>query len=231
MGDFFDEHVYDVSRHTHSFITDPSPYIIDPLSSRVDITRFSSPSLEVTYTGSDGSSVMYRREPYSGLIPTSYEEVLKATGREEELKVDIHSKEANRNHIVYCENEKDLSSGNILLTLSAMKGRLMYDIMPIAIQGLECKMTPAVKQQLIEASKRLRRYGKKSPIIPRFDEYGKRLPDEIEIGDHRGIQISIVDPAYKGNLHLELIAKEFDLVEDTHNQSWSTYGYGDDVPF
>lgn len=230
MGDFFDEHIYDVSRHAPSFVTDPSPYITDLLSSRIDITRLSSPSLEVTYTGSDGSSRVYRREPFRS-IPVSYEDVLKATGREEELKVDIHSEEANGNHIVYCENEKDLSSGNILLTLSALKGKLMYDTMPIHIQSLECKMTPAVKQQLVEASKRLRRYGKKSPIIPSFDEYGKRLPDEIEIGDHQGIKISIIDPMASNYLHLELIAKEFDSVGYVPNSSWSTYEYEDDIPF
>lgn len=225
MGDFFDERIYDGSHlYRPPLSVDTSPYIMDPF-------MLSSPSLEVTYTGLDGSSRTYRREPFSWPKSMSYEEILKATGREEELKVDIHSKKANGNYIVYCENEKDLSSGNILLTLSALKGKLIYDTIPIHIQNLECKMTPAVKQQLIDANKRLKRYGKKLPIVPSFDEYGRRLPDEIEIGDHRGIQISIVDPAYKGHLYLELIVKEFDSMPYVSAPSWSTYKYEDDVPF
>lgn len=110
---------------------------------------------------------------------------------------------------VTCNNENDLASGNILKTLSAMKGKLMLDINPIHISKIECMMTPLVRQIIIESSKKLKRYGKKRPIIARFDEYGNRLPDEMDLGANEGITLKIIDPEIHGPLYIELKAIEF----------------------
>jgi hypothetical protein len=123
-----------------------------------------------------------------------------------------------------------LSVERVLTTLSAVKGRLMFEIAPIHIKEIQCKMTPMVKKHIIDASKKLKMYGKKIPIIPSFDEYGNRLPDEIEIGDSRGITVQIVDPESYGNVYFELKAIEFPSVEYTGG--WYTApleSLGDDI--
>ena len=130
---------------------------------------------------------------------------------EEESKVEVIRKESpvSGEHIVACCNEKDLAPENILKTLSAVKGKLMIDIAPINIRKIECCMTPQVRKNIVTASKRLKMYGKKRPIIARFDEYGNRLPDEIDIGMSRGITLKIIEPEKYGPYYLELKGLEF----------------------
>lgn len=112
-------------------------------------------------------------------------------------------------YVVTCENRDDLLAENILKTLSAIKGKLMLDIAPVHIQKMECSMTPAVRRNILIASKRLKMYGKNRPIIARFDDYGNRLPDTIELNMENGVLLNIVDPDYYGVYYLELKAKEF----------------------
>ena len=159
----------------------------------------------------------------------SWEELMKKLGKEEEGKVNVISKKSadKHEHIVCCEDMIDLSVERVLTTLSAVKGRLMYEIAPIHIKEIQCKMTPLVKSHIITASKKLRMYGKTSPIVPSFDEYGNRLPDQIEIGDSRGITIQIVDPKSHGEVYFELKAIEFPNVEYTLTRDFSL----DDIPF
>ena len=57
----------------------------------------------------------------------------------------------------------------------------MLQCAPYKITNIECKMTPNVKTNLINAYRRVNMYGKKTPFIARFDEYGRRLPDEVKI--------------------------------------------------
>ena len=130
---------------------------------------------------------------------------------EEESEVEVIRKESHNSgeHIVACCNEKDLAPENILKTLSAVKGKLMMDIAPIDIGKIECCMTPQVRKNIVTASKRLKMYGKKRPIIARFDEYGNRLPDEIDIGTSRGITLKIIEPEKYGPYYLELKGLEF----------------------
>mgnify|MGYP001855382524 FL=1 len=45
-------------------------------------------------------------------------------------------------------------------------------------------------------------YGKKTPFVARFDEYGRRLEDEIKIDTMRGMDIKIVDPDIYGQNYL-----------------------------
>lgn len=131
-------------------------------------------------------------------------------------------------HIMVCYDEKDLSVENILKTLSAIKGRLMVDIVRARIAKIECSMTPLIKHTIIDASKRLKRYGKKRPIIACFDEYGNRLFDEIYIGTDRGITLKIVDPEKYGKHYLELKGTES---LSTRDNVYTSHLDSEDLPF
>ena len=148
---------------------------------------------------------------WRGLSMTDYSDIRRYMESEEESKVEVIRKESpvSGEHIVACCNEKDLAPENILKTLSAVKGKLMIDIAPIRIRKIECCMTPQVRKNIVTASKRLKMYGKKRPIIARFDEYGNRLPDEIDIGTSRGITLKIIEPEKYGPYYLELKGLEF----------------------
>lgn len=145
-----------------------------------------------------------------------YGEFRKYFESEEYKDVDIYRKQSHHSgeHIVACSNEKDLAQENILKTLSAIKGKLMLDIAPIHVQKIECSMTPLVRRTIIDASKRLKMYGKKRPIVARFDEFGNRLPDEIDLGTAQGITLKIIDPEYYGPLYLELKGIEFPKIDN-----------------
>lgn len=204
------------------------------------------PPYTITTTGSTGDTVIYsppttgwHAGPYTTSITAedwskvfSWEEMMKKLGKEEEGKVNVISKKSadKYEHIVCCEDMIDLSVERVLTTLSAVKGRLMFEIAPIHIKEIQCKMTPMVKSHIIESSKKLKMYGKKTPIIPSFDEYGNRLPDQIEIGDSHGITVQIVDPKTYGDVYFELKAIEFpsgDYVT-THEPTWTI---SDEIPF
>ena len=221
----------------------------------IDITSINDPYIHriisrppdtITSTSSTGDAFVYRPPlttgwqtgPYTTTITAedwskvlSWEEMMTKLGKKEEAEVNVVSKKSadKQEHIVLCKDLLDLSVERVLTTLSAVKGRLMYEIAPIHIKEIQCKMTPLVKTHIITASKKLRMYGKTSPIIPSFDEYGNRLPDQIEIGDSQGITVQIVDPEKYGEVYFELKAIEipnggYTTVRDF---SWDL----DDVPF
>jgi hypothetical protein len=121
-------------------------------------------------------------------------------------------------HIMCCEDERDLAEEWVLKTLSAIKGKMMLDVAPVHIQKLECRMTPLVRKNIINASKKLKMYGKDMPIIARFDEYGNELPSEIRLCGESGITLVILDPEVNGKLYLELVAKEFP--SEDYKQIW-----------
>ena len=112
-------------------------------------------------------------------------------------------------HMIVCKDKDNLSEKNILKNLSAIKGKLMLDVAPIRVKYIECYMTPIVKHNIIMASKKLRMYGKKLPIIPRFDDYGRKLPDEITIDTAEGMVLHIVNPEDFGEYYFALRAIEF----------------------
>ena len=163
-----------------------------------------------------------------------YENLAKKAGflDEEELKVQVEKKKSYNKgeHIVACSNEGDLTPDRVLKTLSAVKGRLMMDLAPVQVKSIECIMTPTVRQNIVTASRKLKMYGKPRPIIASFDEFGKRLPDEIEIGNTSGITLKIVDPKDYGEYYFELKGIEFPRID------YSVDHYGDfvvpeDLPF
>lgn len=173
------------------------------------------------YRTSDGDIVhrTYRPDPSSfavdipGMWPEIAEDEWKRMmkwelDKEDKHKVSVSKKETyvEDERAVVCDEPKDLSIEHVLTTLSVVKGRLMMEVLPNHVKKLECSITPAVKQNIITASKKLKMYGKEMPIIPHFDEWGTRLPDEISIGDHSGITLKIVDPEDFGKFYYELKA-------------------------
>lgn len=228
---------------------EPEPFTMEPTfieSTCIgdSFKRYIQTNPSITYTGSYGDSKTIYYPSVSHPFVTSvegtfasgsisYEDFMKSTGREEETKVELSAEDFKNEYMVCCKNTPDLLSDHILTTLSAAKGKLMFGVAPIHIKEITCKMTPEVRQNIINASKRLKMYGKKSPIVPSFDEYGNRLPDQIEIGDNRGIIIQIVDPEEYGMLYFELTAIK---IPDTYyNPTWSggvvDWSVDDSLPF
>lgn len=189
----------------------------------------------MTYTDSTGEarSIYYpptHLEPYSTTL--DYEDFMKKIGKEEEAKVKVNVENFKGKYVCCVKNTPDLLPERILVTLSAIKGRLMMEVAPIHIKEFQCSMTPAVRKNIIQASKRARMYGKKMPIIARFDEYGRPLPEQIEINDSPGVNLRILDPADYGELYLELVAIEFPSDVYKATRDWTYTGEFDgDVLF
>ena len=226
--------------HPELAYPDLTPEMIDITSLSDTGARFiEARPYTITTTGTGVYDKSYTHH-YPSLTKTpeewgiSWEESMEIAGKKEEAKVHVMRKKSDdiREHIICCEDLLDLSTERILTTLSAVKGRLMFEIAPVHIKEIQCSMTPTVKKHIIEASKKLKMYGKKCPIIPSFDEYGNRLPDQLEIGDNKGMLVKIVNPEEYGEMYFELKAIEFDSV--TYNPSgWGTIDTWsvDDVPF
>lgn len=143
--------------------------------------------------------------------------------KEEGPEVKIHDVNTGDPNTVaaVCSNPVDLSVEKVLTTLSGVKGKLMLTLAVRPALSMECLISPAVKDNIIKASKKLKMYGKPMPIIPRFDEWGNRLPDDIRIGDSAGITLKIVDPEDYDEHYLELRATTADM-------RWSI---DEDLPF
>lgn len=198
-----------------------SPYVYNAYGEAVPII-----SEAAAYTHYAGTATA------SSITFGDYNELRRYFESEEERSVNIVRKESHKSgeHIVACCDEKDLSIENILKTLSAIKGKLMIDVAPIHIKTIECSITPQVRQNIVTASKKLKMYGKKRPIIARFDEYGNRLPDEIDLGTSQGITLKIVDPEKYGRFYFELKGIEFPRIEPTFEFEPS-FVDEDDLPF
>lgn len=144
--------------------------------------------------------------------------------KKEGPEVSIHKLEtgAPNEFAAVCSDHKELSADNVLTTLSAVKGELMLSLVTREVKMLECSVTPAVKENLLTAGRRLRMYGKPPPIVPQFDEWWNRLPDEIHVGDSEGITLKIVDPEEYGTFYLALRATAEPIQTDS---------YYDSIPF
>lgn len=133
-----------------------------------------------------------------------------------------------RRYAVACSHEPDLTQDRILKSLSSMKAKLMMKCAPVKVENIECRMTPVVKNNIIMAYKRLEMYGKKTPFVARFDEYGRRLSDEVKIDVMKGMTIKILDPEEYGPYHIEFEGIVYDNILRDYT---SAYDYTDDVPF
>lgn len=128
--------------------------------------------------------------------------------KEEEPNMNIHTEEFQgrpdkRTYCVSCRDDSDLSQEHILRSIEIMKAKLLMQIAPVRVKQIKCEMTPKVKDTIITAFRKLDMYGKTRPFIARFDEYGRRLPDEIKFDTMRGMLIEIVDPDIYGEYYLE----------------------------
>ena len=117
---------------------------------------------------------------------------------EMDIKEYRNDRSLGNRYAVACHNDSDLSQERILKSISVMKSKLMMQCAPYKINKIECKMTPAVKNNIINAYRKISMYGKKTPFVACFDEYGRRLSDEIKIDTMHGMDIKIVDPVVYG---------------------------------
>lgn len=170
-----------------------------------------NPEDTITFNASSVLDGSYYR--YSGMyspdgIVDKFEWWIKENGykKEEipEMKVEENREfgTSNYKYAVACHNYEDLLEKNILKCISIMKAKLMMECMPYHVKNIQCRMSPMVKNNIIMAYKKLSMYGKKTPFVARFDEYGRRLEDEIKIDTMRGMDIKIVDPDIYGQNYL-----------------------------
>lgn len=168
------------------------------------------------------------------------EKILDLERKEDEKIVSERSKEpisTDEKHAVRCCDREVLRQDNILKLLSKMKGRLQLECMPVRVDHIECLMTPTVKENIIQAYRRVAMYGKKTPFVARFDEYGNRLPDEVKIETLQGVTIKIVNPDEYGEYFLQftgIVRPYYDEV--MYKPSWDTTYITDpispeDLPF
>lgn len=155
-----------------------------------------------------------------------------------EMKIynEIREQTLKREYRVVCSDMKDLLQDRILKHLSVMKSELMMTCLPVKVDNIECKMTPKVKDNIIQAWRRIGMYGKKTPFVARFDEYGRQLPDEIKINTLKGMDIKIVDPKDYGDFYLEFTGIVPDKIITNHEDSKFTYKkddsvFDEDLPF
>ena len=122
------------------------------------------------------------------------------------MSVSVIKSADDSERIVVCKNEHDLSMEHIVKTLAIAKDTLLSVIAFKSVQKIECSVTPLIRKHIIDANKKLNMYGKRPPIIAHFDEWGQRLPDDVDLGFSEGITLKIVDPKEYGESYLELKA-------------------------
>ena len=178
----------------------------------IESTGSFNPEDAITFNATsilNGSYYRYRDDVYSpdGIVD-KFEWWIKENGykKEEipEMKVEENREfgTSDYKYAVACHNYEDLLEKNILKCISIMKAKLMMECMPYHVKNIQCRMSPMVKNNIIMAYKKLSMYGKKTPFVARFDEYGRRLEDEIKIDTMRGMDIKIVDPDIYGQNYL-----------------------------
>lgn len=158
------------------------------------------PPEDVVFSINGGETYLY---PSS--LHKNYFSIKKLIEEDKELNIMERKEcfEDKTNYIISCEDETNLDQNHVLKTISSMKAKLFMMCLPIHVEYIECKMTSQVKQNIIIAYKKLHMYGKKLPFIARFDEYGKRLSDEVKIETLKGMNIQIVDSEDYGDFYLE----------------------------
>lgn len=211
----------------------PPSFLEDPMMARAiyDTSRLDD-IVTMTYADATGNShtVRYRASELGFTGGHTIRDNWELKKGEEKMNIEVDRKVGQRIYVARCRDMLDLSPERILTTLSALKGRLMLEISPIHVQEIRCNMTMAVKRNIITASKRLKMYGKKPPIIARFDEYGNQLPEEIHINDTDGIIIRFMDSPDPNALFLELEAIAFPPTM-YNSKAWGSPYEQEDLPF
>lgn len=143
------------------------------------------------------------------IIKTATDEIPKMNMYKEEVPQYMGKRFA-----VNCNNPRDFELDRILKNLSIMKSKLMLECMPVHLRNIECKMTPQVKDNLVKAYKKCNMYGKSLPFVARYDDYGNRLSDHVNIETLEGMTIQIVDPERYGEFYLEFQGIVTDLFKN-----------------
>ena len=140
------------------------------------------------------------------------------TATDEIPKMNMYKEEVpqhmGKRFAVNCNNPRDFELDRILKNLSIMKSKLMLECMPVHLRNIECKMTPQVKDNLVKAYKKCNMYGKSLPFVARYDDYGNRLSDHVNIETLEGMTIQIVDPERYGEFYLEFQGIVTDLFKN-----------------
>ena len=187
------------------------------------------------YTISTSGGIIH----HSGLFHTDRtfdEKTLELERKEDESIMSERSKDpisSHEKHSVCCHDKDVLRPDNILKLLSKMKGRLQIECMPVKVDHVECLMSPIVKENIIQAYRRVAMYGKKTPFVARFDEYGNRLSDEVLIDTLKGVNLKIVDPDVYGEYFLQFTGIVRPYYEEVmYKPSFdTTYISDDSLPF
>ena len=127
---------------------------------------------------------------------------------------DVDKNYSDRHLKVVCKNIPDLEQDRILKSLSIMKAELMMKCAPVKLDKIECKMTPVVKHNIVTAWKRLSRYGKSTPFVACFDEYGRRIHDDVRLNTLHGMTIKLVDPMEYGSHYIDFEG----IIRDVHKK-------------
>lgn len=175
------------------------------------------PSTTYTSTITPGTSGYYNpyRYSYEGAITADWDLDLS-----EEPHVKLEKGWVERTGMELkrsiCDSHKDLSPDRIFKTISIMKSKLMMTCAPYSVDHIQCKMTPEVKNNLINAYRKINMFGKKTPFVARFDEYGRRLSDDVQIDTLRGMDIMLVNPMDYGEhfISFEAIVSDHLDLED-----------------
>lgn len=105
---------------------------------------------------------------------------------------------------VHYTDEEDLSVKNILDTYSIAKTMLIQTCETNQMLRVECRMTPAVRNNLKTAYKKLIMFGKDMPYVPCYDKFLEELPHEIDVERKSGVKIKMLDPNEYGEYYFEL---------------------------
>lgn len=105
---------------------------------------------------------------------------------------------------VHYTDEEDLSVRNILDTYSIAKTMLIQTCETNKMLRVECRMTPAVRNNLKTAYKKLIMFGKDMPYVPCYDKFLEELPHKIDVERKSGVKIKILDPNEYGEYYFEL---------------------------
>lgn len=89
----------------------------------------------------------------------------------------------NDTYVISCKDAEALSPYTILKSVNLIKARMEERCSSYIVESVECEMTPKIRENISMAYKRAKSFGKENRIlIARFDEFGNRLPDEMNLG-------------------------------------------------
>ena len=101
-------------------------------------------------------------------------------------------------YVISCKDAEALSPYTILKSVNLIKARMEERCSSYIVESVECEMTPKIRENISMAYKRAKSFGKENRIlIARFDEFGNRLPDEMNLGIGPRlfhVSVNIVEP-------------------------------------